>query len=106
MAALATSIRILVVGAGAMGSGIAHVAARAGHMVYLYDQHAEAVAKGKAGIEKDLRFLVGKGKDGAPLKKSLDAAHGGYDRGFRRTGDAEDDGEREVNDPHAPAGLG
>ncbi|QDF98444.1 3-hydroxyacyl-CoA dehydrogenase PaaC [Azoarcus sp. DD4] len=62
MAALAPSIKVAVIGAGAMGSGIAHVAARAGHTVYLYDMNAEAVARGKAGIEKDLRFLVGKGK--------------------------------------------
>lgn len=62
MAALATTIRVAVIGAGAMGSGIAHVAARAGHVVYLYDMNADAVARGKAGIEKDLRFLVGKGK--------------------------------------------
>ena len=62
MSALDSSCRVLVVGAGAMGSGIAHVAARAGHVVYLFDQNAEAIACGKAGIEKDLRFLVGKGK--------------------------------------------
>ena len=60
--ALPTSTRVLVIGAGAMGSGIAQVAARAGHRVYLYDTNTEAVARGKAGIEKDLRFLVGKGK--------------------------------------------
>lgn len=62
MTALSTSVKVAVIGAGAMGSGIAHVAARAGHTVYLYDMNAEAVARGKAGIEKDLRFLVGKGK--------------------------------------------
>lgn len=62
MTALATSVRVLVVGAGAMGSGIAHVAARAGHSVYLFDQNTIAVDKGKAGIDKDLRFLVGKSK--------------------------------------------
>ena len=28
---------------------------------YLYDMNGEAVARGKAAIEKDLRFLVGKG---------------------------------------------
>lgn len=62
MSALNRSVKVLVVGAGAMGSGIAHVAAVAGHAVYLYDMNVEAVARGKAGIEKDLRFLVGKGK--------------------------------------------
>ena len=62
MGALNRDVKVLVIGAGAMGSGIAHVAALAGHAVYLYDMNAEAVARGKAGIEKDLRFLVGKGK--------------------------------------------
>ncbi|WP_408646115.1 3-hydroxyacyl-CoA dehydrogenase PaaH [Thauera chlorobenzoica] len=62
VAALSTSTRIAVIGAGAMGSGIAHVAARAGHTVYLYDMNAEAVARGRDAIGKDLRFLVGKGK--------------------------------------------
>lgn len=60
MTALATTTKVAVIGAGAMGSGIAHVAARAGHTVYLYDMNADALARGKAGIETDLRFLVGK----------------------------------------------
>ncbi len=62
MTALAATARILVIGAGAMGSGIAQVAARAGHAVYLFDEKPEAVDKGKAAIDKDLRFLAGKGK--------------------------------------------
>ena len=62
MAALATDVRILVIGAGAMGSGIAHVAALAGHTVYLFDTRAEAVEKGCAGIGRDLDFLVSRGK--------------------------------------------
>ncbi|WP_050976167.1 3-hydroxyacyl-CoA dehydrogenase PaaH [Azoarcus olearius] len=45
-----------------MGSGIAHVAALAGHPVYLYDTRAEAIDKGIGGIAKDLAFLVEKGK--------------------------------------------
>lgn len=62
MAALTKNTRVLVIGAGAMGAGIAHVAAVAGHSVYLYDTRAEAVAAGLAGIAKDLRFLASKGK--------------------------------------------
>ncbi|HRP95549.1 MAG TPA: 3-hydroxyacyl-CoA dehydrogenase PaaC [Rhodocyclaceae bacterium] len=62
MTALATTTEIAVIGAGAMGAGIAHVAARAGHTVRLYDMNADALARGKAAIEKDLRFLVGKGR--------------------------------------------
>ncbi|MCP5222051.1 MAG: 3-hydroxyacyl-CoA dehydrogenase PaaC [Zoogloeaceae bacterium] len=64
MDALKTSQRVLVIGAGAMGSGIAHVAAVAGHTVYLYDMQAEAVARGRAGIAKDLAFLVSRDKLG------------------------------------------
>ena len=66
MTALATTAKILVVGAGTMGSGIAQVAARAGHVVYLFDQDAAAVARGKASIAKYLDFLVAKGKLAAP----------------------------------------
>lgn len=62
MQALATDIKIAVVGAGAMGSGIAQVAAQAGHEVFLFDQSAEAVEKGKAGITKQLQRRVDKGK--------------------------------------------
>lgn len=62
MAALDNNTRVLVVGAGAMGAGIAHVAAIAGHPVYLYDTRAEAVDRGLAGIARDLAFLVSKGR--------------------------------------------
>jgi 3-hydroxybutyryl-CoA dehydrogenase len=51
-----------IVGAGAMGAGIALVAARAGHRVRLYDVSADAVARGLASLDRDLAFLVGKGK--------------------------------------------
>ncbi len=59
---LQTSVTVAVIGAGAMGSGIAHVAARAGHPVRLFDMSAEAVERGLAAIAKDLDFLVGRGK--------------------------------------------
>jgi 3-hydroxybutyryl-CoA dehydrogenase len=61
-AALPSSARIAVVGAGTMGSGIAHVAARAGHEVLLLDSFPGACERGKKMIEKDLDFLVGRGK--------------------------------------------
>lgn len=60
--ALTARSTVGIVGAGAMGAGIAQVAARAGHRVRLYDVHVEAVARGLAALEKDLAFLVGKGK--------------------------------------------
>lgn len=62
MAALSIEQRVLVVGAGAMGSGIAHVAATAGHVVYLYDARPEGLEKGCAAIAADLDFLVKRGK--------------------------------------------
>ena len=71
MAALGTDTRVLVVGAGAMGAGIAHVAALAGHRVYLYDSRAEAIDKGLAGIAKDLDFLVAKGRLAAAARDAV-----------------------------------
>jgi len=62
VAALASDVKVLVVGAGAMGAGIAQVAARAGHHVYLYDARAEAAERGRAGIERELASLVVKGR--------------------------------------------
>ncbi|MGO4475370.1 3-hydroxyacyl-CoA dehydrogenase PaaH [Massilia sp. 2TAF26] len=56
---------VAVVGSGAMGSGIAQVAASAGHQVRLYDTRPEAVAKAIAGIGKGWDKLVEKGRMGA-----------------------------------------
>lgn len=52
---------LAVVGAGLMGSGIAQVAAVAGHDVVLRDVSDEALARGRAGIEKSLGRFVAKG---------------------------------------------
>lgn len=51
-----------VVGAGQMGAGIAQVAAVSGREVLLYDAHAGALDKAKAGHEKRLLRDVEKGK--------------------------------------------
>lgn len=51
-----------VVGAGAMGSGIAQVAAAAGHDVVLGDANPGAVLRAKAAMENALTRLVEKGK--------------------------------------------
>jgi 3-hydroxybutyryl-CoA dehydrogenase len=51
-----------VVGAGQMGSGIAHVAAASGYRVVLQDAFANALEKGMAGIGKNLQRQVDKGK--------------------------------------------
>ena len=50
-----------VVGAGTMGSGIAQVAAQAGHPVVLYDTRLEALDKAKAALAKVMGRLVEKG---------------------------------------------
>ena len=55
------STNLAVVGAGLMGSGIAQVAAVAGHRVVLRDVTDEALARGRAGIEKSLARFVAKG---------------------------------------------
>lgn len=51
-----------VIGAGAMGSGIAQVAAMAGHNVIVFDTNTAALDKSKANLEKVLNRLVEKGK--------------------------------------------
>lgn len=56
---------VAVVGSGAMGSGIAQVAAAAGHQVRLFDTRAEAVDKAIADIGKVFGKLVEKGRMGA-----------------------------------------
>ena len=54
--------RIMVVGAGFMGSGIAQVMAAAGYEVVLMDVADGFVRKGVAAIEKNLAGSVAKGK--------------------------------------------
>ena len=51
-----------VVGAGAMGSGIAQVAAAYGHKVLLFDQDATALDRAMSSIEKNLSRSVEKGR--------------------------------------------
>lgn len=51
-----------VVGSGAMGSGIAQVAAVNGHNVILYDNNPVSLEKAKAGLNKILSSLQEKGK--------------------------------------------
>ncbi|MBX2973947.1 MAG: 3-hydroxybutyryl-CoA dehydrogenase [Flavobacteriales bacterium] len=55
-------MKIAVIGAGTMGSGIAQVAAQAGHDVILFDTRREAVDKALAGLHRTLDRLVEKGK--------------------------------------------
>jgi 3-hydroxybutyryl-CoA dehydrogenase len=53
---------VAVIGSGAMGSGIAQVAASAGHQVVLFDTRPDAAAKAIAGIGKVYAKLVEKGR--------------------------------------------
>ncbi|PTT86576.1 3-hydroxyacyl-CoA dehydrogenase [Pelomonas sp. HMWF004] len=54
--------RVLVVGAGLMGAGIAQVAAQAGHAVDLFDTRAGAAEAAKAKLAQTLESLAAKGK--------------------------------------------
>ena len=54
--------KVGVVGAGAMGSGIAQLAATYGHPVILYDTSSEALSRARAGIEKNLARSVEKAR--------------------------------------------
>jgi 3-hydroxybutyryl-CoA dehydrogenase len=55
-------ITIGVIGSGAMGSGIAQVAATAGHPVFLFDSDLAALSKAKSSLETTLKKLTEKGK--------------------------------------------
>lgn len=64
--------RFAVVGAGQMGNGIAHVCATSGFPVTMIDISPDAVAKGKATIEKNLDRQVKKGAlDAAAAQAAL-----------------------------------
>jgi 3-hydroxybutyryl-CoA dehydrogenase len=54
--------RILVVGAGTMGHGIAHVAAQAGYEAAIYDMAPAAVQKALGSVKANLQKGVEKGK--------------------------------------------
>ncbi|MEO6144935.1 MAG: 3-hydroxyacyl-CoA dehydrogenase NAD-binding domain-containing protein [Dermatophilaceae bacterium] len=54
-------VRVAVIGVGAMGSGIAQIAARAGHEVHLVDAVEGAAAEAKKGLASRLARLAAKG---------------------------------------------
>ncbi len=54
--------RVMVIGAGTMGAGIAEVSAKAGCEVLLCDVNEESIAKGRHRIEVSLEKAVAKGK--------------------------------------------
>ncbi len=57
-----TNPRVLVIGAGTMGHGIAHVAAQCGCESRLYDVNTDAVAAGLAKVKANLQKGVDRGK--------------------------------------------
>jgi 3-hydroxybutyryl-CoA dehydrogenase len=67
-----------VVGAGAMGSGIAQLAAQAGHTVVLVDQNESALERSAAALAKVAERLVEKGKwsaaDSERIQSAIDRA--------------------------------
>lgn len=62
MTALNKDAAVAVIGAGAMGAGIAQVAAQAGHPVALFDTREGAAAQAIAGIARQLGKRVDAGK--------------------------------------------
>ena len=62
---------VLVVGAGIMGTGIAQVAAQAGHTVLLHDAREGAAEAAKTKLSATLDGLVTKGKLAADAAQAL-----------------------------------
>ncbi len=67
-------ITIGIAGAGAMGSGIAQVAATAGHPVWLFDISEEALVKSKSKLDKIMARLVEKGRISAEQSSQIRGA--------------------------------
>ncbi|MFN5296519.1 MAG: 3-hydroxyacyl-CoA dehydrogenase NAD-binding domain-containing protein [Flavobacteriales bacterium] len=64
-------MKIGVIGSGAMGSGIAQVAAQAGYEVVVYDQQKAALERAENGLKSTLSKLVDKGKISAEDSLSI-----------------------------------
>ncbi|TCS83763.1 3-hydroxybutyryl-CoA dehydrogenase [Tepidibacillus fermentans] len=63
--------KIMVIGAGQMGSGIAQVAAQAGFQVIMQDIKDEHLSRGFKGIEKNLARYVEKGRISEEEKEQI-----------------------------------
>ncbi|MBA3705399.1 MAG: NAD(P)-binding domain-containing protein [Bacteroidetes bacterium] len=64
-------ITIGIIGSGAMGAGIAQVAATAGHRVIIYDNDKNALDKSKSNLPATLKKLVEKQKLSEQLAKEI-----------------------------------
>jgi 3-hydroxybutyryl-CoA dehydrogenase len=62
MKSIETLDPVMIIGAGVMGSGIAQVAAQAGHRVMLFDAQPAVATAAKTGLESTLEKLVARGK--------------------------------------------
>jgi len=62
---------ICIIGAGTMGSGIAHVCAQNGFYTLLYDINTEGIEKAKTAIQKNLNYLVDKQKISVEEKSTI-----------------------------------
>jgi 3-hydroxybutyryl-CoA dehydrogenase len=60
-----------IIGSGAMGTGIAQVAATAGENVLLFDTHKSALEKAKVNLDSTLKKLVERGKISADEAKNI-----------------------------------
>lgn len=65
------TITICVCGAGTMGSGIAQVVAQSGFNTILFDINESVLDKAKSFIEKNLAYLVDKGKISSSQKTGI-----------------------------------
>ncbi|MBP7809484.1 MAG: NAD(P)-binding domain-containing protein [Bacteroidia bacterium] len=60
-----------VIGSGAMGAGIAQVAATAGQVVFVYDNNSKSLEKAQANLKSSLAKLVEKQKISAEQSQSI-----------------------------------
>lgn len=60
-----------VIGSGAMGAGIAQVAATAGHVVFVYDNNSKSLEKAQSNLKSSLAKLVEKQKISAEQSQSI-----------------------------------
>ena len=81
--------RIAVIGAGTMGSGIAHVFAQRGYNVNLIDVSEDALKRGMSSIEKNLDRMVAREKIEAQLKEETLGRISGYHSVAKGVADAE-----------------
>lgn len=65
-------MRVLVIGAGQMGSGIAQVCAAAGHTVLLNDVDQKAVDRGRESVRRNLARAVEKGRIDKPTAAHIE----------------------------------